>query len=689
MYAIPTAYAIDFFFGDTLRAPFTCPQGKNHNFTASQLNQNPEINKVFNISETIECVPYFGPLMSETISLFAIILAIVLLMYFLKTLVTNRTLFNVFRVCFNLTGFVFAMVFLPWLIEEYIVVTPMWANALIIVLSIFVWLGFPPLRDKASLALIVYLYAYAVKWRVYKTAILGFDYTNNRFWVMLWISGVGRIKAGVGRIKAGVGRIKAGVGRIKVGVGRIKAGVGRIKVGVGRIKAGVGRIKAGGGRIKAGVGRIKAGVGRIKAGVGRIKAGVGRIKAGVGRIKAGVGRIKVGVGRIKAGVGRIKAGVGRIKAGVGRIKAGVGRIKVGVGRIKVGVGRIKAGVGRIKVGVGRIKAGGGRIKVAVGRIKTGGGRIKAGVGRIKVGVGRIKAGGGRIKVAVGRIKAGGGRIKVGVGRIKVGVGRIKAGGGRIKAGGGRIKAGGGRIKAGVGRIKAAGCVRTTNVSSILWMLQKTFFSPESSQSMRISCADFVPWATRCCQPKQENLNRPLTLADIVDLKPEYKCNVAVNNWRKSDAEGEKNCEVLVLSPTLIERIDRLPDEKQFDYEGFITPRDIKLHSAMATSAAVVSYDLGDYGEGVQSVRDLQIVLGLGLGKNLVTQPSLSRDLPCIARAMMTVMTMTVMTMMIVMTMSDDNDSHDNDDSDDNDDNEDSDDSDDNEDSDDSDSDDNE
>ena len=91
---------------------------------------------------------------------------------------------------FNLTGFVFAMVFLPWLVEEYIVVTPLWLNALILILSIFLWLGIPPLRDKASLAMIVYLYAYAVKWRVYKTEVLFVEYSDDRFDVLMWISGI-------------------------------------------------------------------------------------------------------------------------------------------------------------------------------------------------------------------------------------------------------------------------------------------------------------------------------------------------------------------------------------------------------------------------------------------------------------------------------------------------------------------
>lgn len=51
---------------------------------------------------------------------------------------------------------------------------------------------------------------------------------------------------------------------------------------------------------------------------------------------------------------------------------------------------------------------------------------------------------------------------------------------------------------------------------------------------------------------------------------------------------------------------------------------------MATSAAALSYDLGNLEASNKPFRDLQIVLGLGLGKNLVVQPSL-RNVNCFVR----------------------------------------------------------
>ncbi|KAL9973451.1 hypothetical protein ACROYT_G019915 [Oculina patagonica] len=188
-FAFPTAYIIDYFFGGLLRDPFTCPDVKTHNFTSTDIAQNSEIQELFNMTHQVECVPKLGPEMYFTFMTFAFLFILFLLFFVIKK-VAGPSLKPFARFLFNLSGFVFAMVFLPWFIEEYIVVTPMWLNALILVLSIFLWLGIPPLRDKASLAMIVYIYAYAVKWRVYKTAVLTVEYSDTRFNVLMWVSGI-------------------------------------------------------------------------------------------------------------------------------------------------------------------------------------------------------------------------------------------------------------------------------------------------------------------------------------------------------------------------------------------------------------------------------------------------------------------------------------------------------------------
>lgn len=116
------------------------------------------------------------------------------------------------------------------------------------------------------------------------------------------------------------------------------------------------------------------------------------------------------------------------------------------------------------------------------------------------------------------------------------------------------------------------------------------------------------------------MNKPLTLADLVDVQPEFKCNVTVNQWSKHGGKREQEHEILTLSPTGIERIDRGPEEIEFNSKVFIEPKDVTLCSAMATSAAAVSYYLGRKDDMNRSFRDLQIALGLGLGKTVVAQP---------------------------------------------------------------------
>ncbi|EDO40793.1 predicted protein [Nematostella vectensis] len=188
-FVIPTAYIVNYFFGDILRAPFTCPSTRKRNFTSSQIQENPGTLTLVNITNTIECVPKFGPHMYSTLVLFVSLFAAFLTLFFLKEILKKR-LKNFTRFLFNLVGFTLAMTFLPWFIEEYIVVTPLWANALIIVLSVFLWLGLPPLRDKASVAMIVYFYAYAVKWMVYKTDVLYVRFTHDRFAALMYASGI-------------------------------------------------------------------------------------------------------------------------------------------------------------------------------------------------------------------------------------------------------------------------------------------------------------------------------------------------------------------------------------------------------------------------------------------------------------------------------------------------------------------
>ena len=104
---------------------------------------------------------------------------------------------------------------------------------------------------------------------------------------------------------------------------------------------------------------------------------------------------------------------------------------------------------------------------------------------------------------------------------------------------------------------------------------------------------------------------PLTLGDLgPDMVPQYVSNVVVNEWSLDQTE-ERKYELLVMSPTVIERLDRPDGQDQF--ENKLYPKDIQLSVAMAASAAAVARNMGAYESSTARFKQLQVVLGLGMG----------------------------------------------------------------------------
>ena len=81
---------------------------------------------------------------------------------------------------------------------------------------------------------------------------------------------------------------------------------------------------------------------------------------------------------------------------------------------------------------------------------------------------------------------------------------------------------------------------------------------------------------------------------------------------------EPSFALLTMAPSGIERIDNFQGNKQF--ENRLHPNDIKLSEAMATSAAAVSFHMGQYESEIDPVQSLQIIFGLGMGKSIVAEP---------------------------------------------------------------------
>lgn len=120
---------------------------------------------------------------------------------------------------------------------------------------------------------------------------------------------------------------------------------------------------------------------------------------------------------------------------------------------------------------------------------------------------------------------------------------------------------------------------------------------------------------------------PLNLDDLQEVQPQYLSNVVVNEWRVAESDAELHYELLIMSPTEIERLDRRPQEEQFEHK--LDPQDIDLSAAMATSAAAVARHMGAYEQSAESFKQLQTVLGLGMGAPMVSDvEALKRENCC-------------------------------------------------------------
>ena len=116
--------------------------------------------------------------------------------------------------------------------------------------------------------------------------------------------------------------------------------------------------------------------------------------------------------------------------------------------------------------------------------------------------------------------------------------------------------------------------------------------------------------------RKNNQSRSLTLGDLgPEMKPQYMSNMVVNEW-SLDEDEKQTYELLVMSPTAIERLDHR--EGQVQFEGRLEPKDVKLSAAMATSAAAVARNMGAYENSTEAFKQLQVVLGMGMDSSWVS-----------------------------------------------------------------------
>ena len=194
--SFPAAYIVDYFVGETLRKGFICPDSETKSFNISmELQNNPGLNEtVQNISKhngNNECIAFADEDLYFTYMLFTFLALSAALLYIGKALLDPKGfLHNKIKFLFLACSISFAFTFTPWLIEEYISVIPKTVAIGLLFFGILLWIGVPFLRDKIFWVILIYVYGYVIKWRVYKTNVLGIEFHDHLFNVVLWICAI-------------------------------------------------------------------------------------------------------------------------------------------------------------------------------------------------------------------------------------------------------------------------------------------------------------------------------------------------------------------------------------------------------------------------------------------------------------------------------------------------------------------
>jgi len=180
-YIFPVVYAVDFIFGDLLRAGYECddvsttPTGNPDVNITSQAGQGRPPCKFKRGSEAQQCI---------IIILFAVLAVLFVFFYLLAKKVRKfrDELYFISAFC----GITFAFTFIPYFIFFFFDRIPFWGQLLVLVFSIVVWLFFPVLRERSSFVVVIYLYSFAVYWKVYESSVLGVEYSDYLFYRLLF-----------------------------------------------------------------------------------------------------------------------------------------------------------------------------------------------------------------------------------------------------------------------------------------------------------------------------------------------------------------------------------------------------------------------------------------------------------------------------------------------------------------------
>ena len=171
--ACPVAYVVDFLVGDLLRAE-GCVGGLAGNETVYEAMHSEECE--------VEGDAY------RKVVLFASLLAIAVLGFALKDLTSQGK--GLFRFVSISALTILALLFFPWAIHAFLEGTPVWAQAMILVIAAIIWFSFPVFRQQASMIMVLYVYAFIIHVRVYKHSLLGLEYSEYTFNILVLVSAI-------------------------------------------------------------------------------------------------------------------------------------------------------------------------------------------------------------------------------------------------------------------------------------------------------------------------------------------------------------------------------------------------------------------------------------------------------------------------------------------------------------------
>ena len=174
-HAFPLAFIIDYLFGSILRGgSVPC---------RDQVRSNPNIT----LEECREARRSSDAIYHRFI-LFATPVCISFISYVIKDFVQKKK--GYFNFISTIGLMFFGLVFIPWLINEFLRFLPTWMKILVIVPFFLVWISFPALRRNATLMTVCYGYSFVIHIRVYHNNSLGIEYDDEVFNLLLGVSAI-------------------------------------------------------------------------------------------------------------------------------------------------------------------------------------------------------------------------------------------------------------------------------------------------------------------------------------------------------------------------------------------------------------------------------------------------------------------------------------------------------------------